>query len=170
MLTVPPIPPAKDLSPTHTSTTPRSTAAILPTPINQTNSHSPLPGASDETLASELAFLGQLIRDHAANNYHLQPVNIDINVLRQSLGGLNLDEATQNQIAALAVEPHTRCIAIRHLLALSLFSAVDVHFVHGRSLLPKGVVAFIKGLGFERGVDDSRTGGCFFLLFLFRWP
>lgn len=89
-------------------------------------------------------------------------MDVDPNVLRQSLGGLNLDEETQDQIAALAVEPHTRCIAIRHFLALSVFSAVDIHYVHGRSLLPGGVVAFIQGLPFEKR-GDLRRGESFFL-------
>ncbi|KAK4218806.1 hypothetical protein QBC37DRAFT_305133 [Rhypophila decipiens] len=157
LLSAPPVPPPKDpamnspSSQTQSSprVTPTSAAAVMPPSsslVGQANVLLPSEGASDDTIAEELIYLGNLIEEHVKNNYHLNSLHVNHSVLRDSLDGLNLDDTMRNHIAVLALAPHTRHVAICHFLALTIFSALDVHYAHGLTLLPPGVAAFMQSL------------------------
>ncbi|KAM7193733.1 hypothetical protein V8F33_007667 [Rhypophila sp. PSN 637] len=164
LLSAPPVPPPKDpamnspSSQTQSSprVTPTSAAAVMPPTsslVGQANVLHSSEGASDDSIAEELIYLGNLIEEHVKNNYHLNSLNINHSVLRDSLDGLNLDDAMRNHIAVLALAPHYRHVAIRHFLALTIFSALDVHYAHGLSLLPPGVAAFMQSLPCDKPED-----------------
>ncbi|KAK4230728.1 hypothetical protein QBC38DRAFT_332349, partial [Podospora fimiseda] len=105
-----------------------------------------LDGTSDDEITSELTALGHLITDHVENNYHLQSIHQDPAVIQDSLSGLGLDDWTRSQVANLALNPGTRHIAIRSLLAHVIFSALDIRNIEGPSLLPPEVTDFVKSL------------------------
>lgn len=169
LLSAPPVPPPKDSTTKSPSSqaqssprvTPLSAAAAAAAAIPHTSSLGQanvlylLQGSNDDQIAEELEFMGDMIEEHVKNNYHLKRVNINHNMLRKSMDGLYLDEGMRDQIALLALEPHTRHVAIRHFLALSIFSALDVHYAHDMSLLPPGISAFMRSLPCERLEDDS---------------
>ncbi|KAM7222599.1 hypothetical protein V8F06_002093 [Rhypophila decipiens] len=170
LLSAPPVPPPKDpamnspSSQTQSSprVTPTSAAAVMPPTSSlagQSNVLHSSEGASDDTIAEELIYLGNLIEEHVKNNYHLNSLHINYSVLRDSLDGLNLDDTMRNHIAVLALAPHTRHVAIRHFLALTIFPALDVHYAHGLSLLPPGVAAFMQSLPCDKPeyYQDSTT-------------
>ncbi|KAM7190260.1 hypothetical protein V8F20_009767, partial [Naviculisporaceae sp. PSN 640] len=152
----PPVPPPKDPMTNSPSSqaqsspriTPITAAAAIPhaSSVGHANILYSLQGANDDQIAKELEFMGDLIEEHVKNNYHLKRINVDHITLRESMDRIYPDEAMRDQIAAFAMEPHTRHVAIRHFLALSIFSALDVHHAHSMSLLPPGVSAFTRSL------------------------
>ncbi|KAK0628495.1 hypothetical protein B0T17DRAFT_505165 [Bombardia bombarda] len=109
-----------------------------------------LPATDDAEITSELSVLGGYIRDHVQNNYHLQPVQYNAAYVSQSLAGLGLSEKDRSRITSLSADPQTRYAAIRHLLALSIFSALDIRSANSDSLLPSGVAAFLGSLPANR--------------------
>ncbi|KAF5600696.1 hypothetical protein FPANT_2142 [Fusarium pseudoanthophilum] len=62
-----------------------------------------------------------------------------LDTLHSSLRQLQLSEATCKKIARLSIDPNSRRVAIRHLLALVIFSNLDIHTVGPLSLLPPTV-------------------------------
>ncbi|KAH7183482.1 uncharacterized protein B0J16DRAFT_373927 [Fusarium flagelliforme] len=95
-----------------------------------------LTGASDSDIEKELRSLGLVIQWHVENNYHRDNIPVTPEALQSSLRQLQLSEDTCCMVARLSIDPNTRCLAIRHLLALVIFSNLDVHTVGSLSLLP----------------------------------
>ncbi|KAK3983899.1 hypothetical protein QBC44DRAFT_278375 [Cladorrhinum sp. PSN332] len=140
---------------------------ILSTPGGSSAGWPPVPGAkseldlflldgtSDNEITSELTALGHLITDHVENNYHLHPIHQDPAVVKDSLSELGLDDWTQSQVANLSLDPRTRHVAIRSLLAHVIFSALDIRNTEGPSLLPPEVAAFVKSLPRGKSVEPG---------------
>lgn len=97
---------------------------------------SPLLGASDSDVRQELRSLGLLIDHHVRYNYHHDNILVTPDTLHASLRQLQLTEVTCHMVARLSIDPNTRYVAIRHLLALVIFSNLDTHSVGLLSLLP----------------------------------
>ena len=95
-----------------------------------------LTGASDSDIKKELRSLGLVIQWHVENNYHRENSPVTPEALHSSLRQLQLSEDTCRIVVKLSIDPNTRCLAIRHLLALVIFSNLDVHSVGSLSLLP----------------------------------
>ncbi|KAK4170149.1 hypothetical protein QBC43DRAFT_197508 [Cladorrhinum sp. PSN259] len=146
-----PGPPSKILS------TPGGSSAGPPPPLRARSEPDIflLDGTSDSEITSELAALGHLITDHVENNYHLQPIYQDPAIIRDSLSGLGLDDWTQSYIANLSLDPRSRHIAIRSLLAHVIFSALDIRNTAGPSLLPTEVTAFVKSLPPSKSLEPG---------------
>ncbi|WXC66038.1 hypothetical protein SNK03_011823 [Fusarium graminearum] len=79
------------------------------------------------------------IKTHVRQFYHLDNVSVTPSTLCASLQNLHLTDTTCHMIAKLLIDPKTRYLAIRHLLARVLFSNVDPHTVGPLSLLPPTV-------------------------------
>lgn len=114
-----------------------------------------LDGTSDSEITSELTTLGHLLTDHVENNYHLQPIQQDVSVIKDTLSGLGLEEWTESRIASLSVEPRTRHVAIRNLLAHVIFTALDIRNTRGPSLLPPEMVAFVRSLPPGKSIEPG---------------
>ncbi|KAF5584958.1 uncharacterized protein FSUBG_12621 [Fusarium subglutinans] len=101
-----------------------------------------LTGASDSDIKSELGSLGNLIERHVDGHYHRDKISATSDTLHASLRDLHLTEATCSMIARLCIDPNTRYTGIRHLLALVIFSNLDLHTIDSLSLLPPTVKEF----------------------------
>ncbi|KAG5800752.1 hypothetical protein H9Q69_000311 [Fusarium xylarioides] len=98
-----------------------------------------LTGASDSEIKQQLSALGLLIRRHVDGHYHRDNITATLDTLYSSLRQLQLSEAACHKIARLSIDPNSRRVAIRHLLALVIFSNLDIHTVGSLSLLPPTV-------------------------------
>lgn len=112
-------------------------------------------GASDEEIKSELSALGYLLQEYVQNNYHLGPLDGSRNEafrISQALSdpAFGLDDRSHALILKLSKDPQTRFAAIRHFLALTIFSALDLHHVRSHpssvSLLPRQVTSFLESI------------------------
>ncbi|KAK3955656.1 hypothetical protein QBC32DRAFT_22139 [Pseudoneurospora amorphoporcata] len=112
-------------------------------------------GASDEEIKSELSALGYLLQEHVQNNYHLDHLDGSRNEvfrISQALSdpAFGLDDRSHALILKLSQDPQTRFAAIRHFLALSIFSALDLHHIRSHpgsvSLLPRQVTSFLGSI------------------------
>ncbi|KAK3395336.1 hypothetical protein B0T20DRAFT_31795 [Sordaria brevicollis] len=112
-------------------------------------------GASDEEIKSELSALGYLLQEHVQNNYHLEPLDGNRSEpfrISQALAdpAFGLDDRNQALIFNLSKDPQTRFAALRHFLALTIFSALDLHHVRSHpgsvSLLPRQVTSFLESI------------------------
>ncbi|KAJ4385869.1 hypothetical protein N0V85_008034, partial [Neurospora sp. IMI 360204] len=125
-----------------------------------------LEGASDEEIKSELSALGYLLQEHVQNNYHLDQLdgsrNEDFRV-NQALSdpAFDLDDGTHALILKLSKDPQTRFAAIRHFLALTIFSTLDLHHVRSHpgsvSLLPRQVISFLESIPSAGMTKNSMT-------------
>ncbi|KAK1779513.1 hypothetical protein QBC45DRAFT_135663 [Copromyces sp. CBS 386.78] len=112
-------------------------------------------GASDEEIKSELSALGYLLQEHVQNNYHLDHLDGSRNEvfrISQALSdpAFGLDDRSHALILKLSQDPQTRFAAIRHFLALTIFSALDLHHIRSHpgsvSLLPRQVTSFLGSI------------------------
>ncbi|KAH6876576.1 hypothetical protein B0T10DRAFT_552444 [Thelonectria olida] len=101
-------------------------------------------GASDSDVKKELRSLGPLIEAHVTAHYHLNAVRATPESLHASLRQFGLSEDTRRMVVGLSIDPNTRHVAIRSLLALVIFSNLDTHFVGSLSLLPPAVREFFQ--------------------------
>ncbi|CAJ2506692.1 Uu.00g078780.m01.CDS01 [Anthostomella pinea] len=98
----------------------------------------------DGEIGAELRSLAHLIQQHVENNYHLQPVS-NSDMLIHSLTKLGLDQypsMTANRLAALAMDPSTRYLAIQHVIATVTFASISMDGISPVSLLPPTVAVF----------------------------
>ncbi|CAG1982885.1 unnamed protein product [Fusarium graminearum] len=98
----------------------------------------------DGRSCSEIEFeLGAItwchFQSHVRTFYHLDNVSVTPSTLHASLRKLHLTDATCHMIARLAIDPKTRYLTIRHLLARVIFSNLDTHNITSLSLLPPTV-------------------------------
>jgi hypothetical protein len=141
---------------------PKGYHAPLPPPPNQEAlqlAQFLLDASSDKDIAAELHSLGQLIQQHVENNYHLHPVQADPQALALALVQLGLGNGgslNPDTIVALALEPHTRHIALQHVISQVIFSGVDVSSRSRLSMLPAPVAAFLQSIpANERGKSNA---------------
>lgn len=123
-------------------------------------------GASDEEIKSELSALGYLLQEHVQNNYHLDHLDGNRNeVFRMSQAlsdpAFGLDDRSHALILKLSKDPQTRFAAIHHFLALTIFSALDLHRIRSHpgsvSLLPRQVTSFLESIPLAQGVGKNGT-------------
>ncbi|KAH8880210.1 hypothetical protein GQ53DRAFT_605744, partial [Thozetella sp. PMI_491] len=139
--------------------------AIVVQPESKTLPHTPPPPAPqydqlqlsqylldttpDKEIAGEMSSLGQLIQQHVENHYHLQPIQVSPAPLEQAL--VNLGFSQQNSmdagfVVALALDPRTRSLALRHVVSFICFSSIDFDSRSRLSMLPAPVAAFLQSV------------------------
>lgn len=118
----------------------------------------PSDGYSPDELLSSLQQLGSKIQDHVESNYVLDETQHDQGILTQAIAGLPFLKHDAQFLAHLCSSPATRHTALRHLIAVILFSAIDFSTFHKHALLPPAVLAFWKSFPPYRG-DKRRTEG-----------
>ncbi|KAB5536130.1 hypothetical protein GE09DRAFT_1291073 [Coniochaeta sp. 2T2.1] len=108
-----------------------------------------LDSSPDKEIASELHSLGGLIQQHVENNYHLRPAHVDpraLAVFLTQLGIRDRGSLTPETIAALALEPGTRQVALQHVISQVIFTSVDVSSRSHLSMLPAPIAAFLQSI------------------------
>lgn len=102
--------------------------------------------SDDSVIKHRLGGEGAMIDFHARNRYHSNNISAKPETLHASLSQLQLSEDTRRMVVNLAIDSNTRPIAIRHLLALVIFSNLDTNSVGELSLLPPVVKELFKSL------------------------
>ncbi|RSM01815.1 hypothetical protein CEP52_008325 [Fusarium oligoseptatum] len=106
-----------------------------------------LKGKSDSEVRQDLVALGFFIRHHAqSSDYHFDTILAGADTLHESLRPLQLSEGTRHTVVRLSIDPSTREVGIRHLLALVIFQNLDTHSVGSLSLLPPALKELFKSL------------------------
>jgi hypothetical protein len=108
-------------------------------------------------LLSSLQELGSKIQEHVESNYTLDEIQ-DQGTLTKAIASLPFLKHDAQFLAHLCVLPSTRHTALRHLIAVTLFSAIDFSTFHKHALLPPAVLAFWESFPPFRG-DERRTEG-----------
>ncbi|UPK91405.1 hypothetical protein LCI18_002340 [Fusarium solani-melongenae] len=109
--------------------------------------HCRLKGGGDSDFRKQLVTLGCLIGCHVEDgDYHQDTILTGPDTLQESLCQLQLSEETRRMVVRLSIDPNTRYVAIRHLLALVIFSNLDTHSVGSLSLLPPALKELFKSL------------------------
>ncbi|KAK4205532.1 hypothetical protein QBC40DRAFT_271120 [Triangularia verruculosa] len=99
---------------------------------------------------------------------HKRDIPQDANQLEESLAIFELDEHTRSRIARLCLDPKTRWVALRSLLARVLTAGMDVFNITSLSLLPPHLVAFLRSLPPFGEKGQSRLGGMLFVIDMWR--
>ncbi|KAK3994856.1 hypothetical protein QBC44DRAFT_321384 [Cladorrhinum sp. PSN332] len=121
-----------------------------------------LDATPDNEVARELHALGSLIQQHVENNYHLYPIKADPRQLALALKQLGVDDGQHSgigggsslsaeTIAAFAIEPQTRHVALQHVISHVLFSSIDAGSRSRLSMLPAPVAAFLQSVAPAEG-------------------
>lgn len=116
---------------------------------------------ADSKIGSELSALGQLLQQHVENNYHLQPVSRSANELSNALVHLGLGESGAIpvvELAALALDPKTRYVAIQHVIAKIAFISATFNETTTISLLPEPVSLFLSMIPKTKGRMGNPDG------------
>ncbi len=132
----------------------------------------------DNDITSELRSLGQLIQQHVENNYHLQPVQGNLNALAQALADLGLVQQYPSaavSLASLALDPGTRWATLQHVISRVTFSSLALDGPPPISLLPSFAGEFIRSLPpveNYRGRSEGESGvpSNLYSYFLNHWP
>ncbi|KAH8815520.1 hypothetical protein F5884DRAFT_747060 [Xylogone sp. PMI_703] len=104
-------------------------------------------GRDEDELVLDHRCLGTLFEIQAGRYYHLDTVAPDSSdVLLACLEQLGLDKDFCNRILSLTLDPTTRVIAIRGLLARVIFSNLSTYSTGPLSLLPPVVTVFKQSL------------------------
>lgn len=125
--------------------------------------HFLLDSVPDKELAAELHALGSLIQQHVENNYRLGPVQADTRTLVVSLVQLGVGNAgrlTPEAIAALALEPSTRQVALQHVISQVVFASIDFGSRSQLSMLPAPVASFLQSVPPEDNGESNTEGEC----------
>jgi len=112
-------------------------------------SHFLLDSIPDNEIASEMKSRDMLIEQHVDANYHRGPIHADQRILSMSLVNLGVSGSgnlTTEGIAALALNPQTRPVALRHVISQVVFSSVDASARSNLSMLPAPVAAFLQSI------------------------
>ncbi|KAK6445675.1 hypothetical protein FP744_10001924 [Trichoderma asperellum] len=138
-----------------------------------------LDGAPDQDIVSELQALGELICQHVEDNYTLQPVDTNVQVLLQSLERLRLESKTSwldtELMVSLSASSNTRYIGLRCIIAAVIFASIDFHSVSHYSMLPRPATEMIlsmpaaeyganNALAFSQALSTWRRLSAFLLL------
>ncbi|KAK3324043.1 hypothetical protein B0T19DRAFT_402300 [Cercophora scortea] len=108
-----------------------------------------LDASPDKEIASELHSLSILIQQHVENNYVQHHIQANPHTLVQSLAQLGFSQSgtlTPEAIAALALEPRTRQVALQHVISQVVFTSVDVSARSRLSMLPAPIAAFLQSI------------------------
>jgi hypothetical protein len=111
---------------------------------------------------SSLRQLGRVIQDHVERNYVLDEGKFDRDNLAQAIAALPFLKHDAQFLAHFCSAPATRHVAIRHLIAGTLFSAIDFNTFHRHVLLPPPVITFWEDLRSPHG-NKKLTEGKFLL-------
>lgn len=127
-------------------------------PGHETHHEPPFDDNSVDDLISSLIQLGSMIQGHVESNYGLHEGKYDRDNLVQAIAGLPFLKHDAQFLAHLCSAPATRHVAIRHLIAGTVFSAIDFSTFHRHVLLPPPVIAFWENLRSPHG-DKKLTEG-----------
>ncbi|KAK9777746.1 hypothetical protein AB5N19_04458 [Seiridium cardinale] len=103
----------------------------------------------DAEIAGEMRNLAALIQQHVENNYHLRPVQQSASTLAQVLMNLGIPQTGAlncSNLASLALDPRTRSLALRHVIAKVTFESATLFGNSPLSLLPAFVPAFSRAV------------------------
>ncbi|QYS92776.1 hypothetical protein H0G86_000173 [Trichoderma simmonsii] len=119
-----------------------------------------LDGAPDQEIVSELQALSELIRQHVEDYYTLQPVDVSVGALSQSLQNLGLGSGgsglTAEAIATLCTNSYSRQIGLRHVISSVIFASIDFHTGNNLSMLPGPAAGFLQSIpGPEYGGNNN---------------
>ncbi|KAL7928146.1 hypothetical protein V8C35DRAFT_318811 [Trichoderma chlorosporum] len=116
-----------------------------------------LDGAPDQEIVSELQSLSELIRQHVESYFGLQPVDVNIGTLSQSLQDLGLGTNTSGlntgSIASLCANSYSRHLGLRYVIANVIFASIDFHARRSLSLLPA------PAAGLLQSISEAEHGG-----------
>ncbi|KAL6691291.1 hypothetical protein J3F84DRAFT_387276 [Trichoderma pleuroticola] len=119
-----------------------------------------LDGAPDQEIVSELQALSELIRQHVEDYYTLQPVDVSVGTLSQSLQNLGLGSSgsglTTEAIATLCTNSYSRQIGLRYVISNVLFASIDFHSRSSLSMLPGLATGLLQSIpGPEYGGNNN---------------
>lgn len=119
-----------------------------------------LDGAPDQEIVSELQALSELIRQHVEDYYTLQPVDVSIGTLSQSLQNLGLGSSSSGlsteAIATLCSSSYSRQIGLRHVISNVIFASIDFHNRSNLSMLPGPAAGLLQSIsGAEYGGNNN---------------
>lgn len=119
-----------------------------------------LDGAPDQEIVSELQALSELIRQHVEDYYTLQPVDVSVGALSQSLQNLGLGSGgsglTAEAIATLCTNSYSRQIGLRHVISSVIFASIDFHTGNNLSMLPGPAAGLLQSIpGPEYGGNNN---------------
>ncbi|KAK6084672.1 hypothetical protein SCUP515_01168 [Seiridium cupressi] len=103
----------------------------------------------DAEIAGEMRNLAALIQQHVENNYHLRPVQQSASTLTQVLMNLGIPQTgvlNCSHLASLALDPRTRSLALRHVIAKVTFESATLFGTSALSLLPAFVPSFSRAV------------------------
>lgn len=116
-----------------------------------------LEGAPDSDIAMEFKALDDLITQHVDTHYALQPTSVRKSALMSSLANLGFAhktassaEATAGTVAVCCIEPKTRHVGLRHVIATVAFRSIDINSQSRLSMLPSPVAAFLQSIPYDR--------------------
>jgi hypothetical protein len=107
---------------------------------------------------TSLANLGSMIQKHVESNYLLTEGQHDSDNLVQAIAGLPFLKHDAQFLAHLCSMPATRHATLRHLIAVTILSAIDFCTFHDNLLLLPAVLAFWEILPSSHG-DKKHTEG-----------
>lgn len=119
-----------------------------------------LDGAPDQEIVSELQALSELIRQHVEDYYTLQPVDVSVGTLLQSLQNFGLGSSglglTAEAIVTICTNSYSRHIGLRYVISRVIFASIDFHTGSGLSMLPGPVAGFLQSIpGAEHGGNNN---------------
>ncbi|PTB60040.1 hypothetical protein M431DRAFT_103190 [Trichoderma harzianum CBS 226.95] len=119
-----------------------------------------LDGAPGQEIVSELQALSELIRQHVEDYYTLQPVDVSVGSLSQSLQNLGLGSSglglTAEAIATLCTNSYSRQIGLRHVISNVIFASIDFHTRSNLSMLPGPAAGLLQSIpGAEYGGNNN---------------
>ena len=127
------------------------------------------PETPDHELSAHVQEIGILIQRHVETNYHLKHVEPKIGSLVQGLANLDTtrqSDLTSAEIINLVLDPHTRHVAIQHVISLVVFTSVDFSARSRLSMLPTPVASFLKAIpGDEPGECNTEGTPSLFPVF-----
>ncbi|KAK3694255.1 hypothetical protein B0T22DRAFT_65737 [Podospora appendiculata] len=119
------------------------------------------PDYEDDDLLARLAWLGNMIQQHVESNYHLDAIQTSPAAMAEALTqqlptSLKHDPS---HLAQLCLTPATRHVALRHVIATALFSAIDFRMMGNRSsLLPPAMVEMQQAMSRADGNAPTPQG------------
>lgn len=127
-------------------------------------SHFLLEAVPDEHVLREVQSLNELIRQHVESHYHFKYTITSPRALSQSLENLGFfvgqssSSMGANDIAALCLDPKTRCLGLRRVLLHVIFNSINFHARAWPSMLPAPMVRFLRDMPSDKGYNmvDSR--------------
>lgn len=127
---------------------------------------------SDKDLVGELRSLGHLIQQHVEDNYHLSAIAESTSSLSQALENVGLGDTVKGvpgpeQLVKLAVEPETRHLALRHVIARVMFDNISIKSAGKLSMLPPSFSLLMRTMPpVEEHIGNPEGQPCAFMSLL----